>query len=73
MYLRDSLGMVVLFGFSIFFVSHGVPMTWPMSEKMPAASPLYDRITAGWNTSEASCQRRDPRHLGALLIVPTRS
>lgn len=71
LYARDAAGLLVLFGFSLFFVYHGVRQdVADGKERLPAKfRGLYDRITKGWDASRGFTVSGETRATSAPLLV----
>jgi len=72
MYARVTFGLLVLFGICAYFVYLGVRQdVADMKDKLPAKHrPLYDRITAGWDTVNGFVTDGEKRAtLGPVVII----
>ena len=71
LYARDAGALLVLFLFTIYFVYHGVRQdVADQKDKLPGRfRPLYDRITAGWDSSKGFEVSGETRATSAPLLI----
>ena len=71
LYSRNAVGLLLLFGFSIYFVYHGVRQdVADQKDRLPGRfRPLYDRLTRNWHPSEGFVLSGETRATSAPLLI----